>query len=366
MHILHLSAVTNWGGGEKHIETLYNELSELAPEVKNTIFCAKNGDFHKHLKTQQINYITAPLSIKVDPRFFIKLGIICKREKVDLIHIHDPSAILLAILSDKIFNLPPFIYSKKTSFPIKNRKKTLFKYNYPKIKKVICVSNKTKEIAAKSIVDNHKIVTIYDGTDIETPLKKPSFAIREKFNLKEDTVIVGNIANHIRAKHLDTLIDIVDIIINKENKKNFFFIQMGNYTERTEPLLQRAKELQLEQHLVFSGFTPNASSFLPQFDINLITSQSEGMPLVIYESLLHKTAVVSTDVGGIPEIIEHNINGLLSPMHSPDKQAEQIISLSEDDALKEKFIKNGYEKVINNYSSKNMALETLQLYKNIV
>src|SRR5210317_2651574 len=137
MNILHLSAVSNWGGGENHIENLCAELAATNPEIKNIVFCVKNGPFHERLKTTNINYITAPLGIKVDLRFSFKLGKVCRSEQIDLIHIHDTTAIQLAIIADKIYNLPPFIFSKKTSFEIKQRKKTLYKYNYPKIKKIL-------------------------------------------------------------------------------------------------------------------------------------------------------------------------------------------------------------------------------------
>ncbi len=366
MHILHLSAVKNWGGGENHIENLCSELALSNPEVRNTIFCVKNGAFHKRLKKTNLNFIPATLWPKFDPRFFIKLGLVCKKQKVDIIHIHDPSAILLAILADKFYELPPFVFSKKTSFPIKQRKKTLYKYNYPKIKKVLCVSEETQKIASAGIENQEKLITIYHGTNLKTKSTETPFLLREKYNLGSDKIIIGNIANHIRAKHLDTLVDIIDIIINKQKRKEFFFIQIGTFTDRTEALKERIKTLNLENHIEFLGYTPNASNFLPQFDVSLVTSQSEGVPQVIYESFYHKTPVISTDVGGIPEIIDQDINGLLSPMHTPESLSKHIIELSENSLKQKSFVDKGYEKLISKFTTANMAQQTLEVYKNIM
>jgi len=180
MHILHLSAVTNWGGGENHIENLCYELAASNPEIKNTILCARDTPFHKRLEKSDLNYITAPLKIKVDPRYFFKIGSFCKREKVDLLHIHEPSALMSAILADKFYNLPPFVFSKKTSFPIKQRKKTLYKYNYPKIKKILCVSDESKKVAEKGIRDHEKLITIYHGTNLNTKGIDTPFKLRKK------------------------------------------------------------------------------------------------------------------------------------------------------------------------------------------
>lgn len=366
MHILHLSAVKNWGGGEHHIENLCSELALSNPEIKNTIFCVKEGAFHKRLQRTKLHYVTAKLSVKFAPSYFVKLGRMCKKENVDIIHIHDPSAIVLAILADKFFDLPPFIFSKKTSFPIKQRKKTLYKYNYPKIKRVLCVSNETKKVATAGIYNSESLLTIYHGTNLKTKSSETPFLLREKYNIDDSNIIIGNIANHIRAKHLDTWVNVANQIINVENKKNFFFMQMGTFTERTEALLQRVKELKLEKHMIFTGYVPNASNFLPQFDISLVTSQSEGIPQFIYESFYHKTPVISTNVGGIPEVIDDRINGLLAPMHDHMKLSEHVMQLASDLEQQERFVANAYEKLINMFTTKKMALETLKIYNEVV
>lgn len=365
MHILHLSAVTNWGGGENHIENLCSELASTHPEVKNTIFCVNNSPFHERLKKTDLPVIPAPLRIKIDPGYVFKLGRVCKKEKIDIIHIHDPSAIQLAIIADKLYNLPPFIFSKKTSFPIKQRKKTLYKYNYPKIKKILCVSEETKRIAEKGIRDHDKLITIYHGTNLKTKSAETPFQIRDKYTISDNKIIIGNIANHIRAKHLDTWVDIGDQIVNKEKRNNFFFVQIGTFTERTEALLTRIKELNLENHMIFMGYTPNASNFIPQFGMSLITSQSEGIPQFIYESMYHKVPVISTNVGGIPEIIEHDVNGLLAPMHDPETLTKHILHLAERPDTQKNFVERGYTKLMEKYTTSNMAEQTLNVYKNI-
>ncbi len=366
MYILHVSAVTNWGGGENHIENLCFELKESHPEIKNTILCARNTPFHERLKKSDLNFITAPLKIKIDPRFFLKIGAFCKKEKVDLIHIHEPSALFACILADKLYNLPPFVFSKKTSFPIKQRKKTLYKYNYSKIKKILCVSEETKRVAEKAIANHNKLITIYHGTNLKTKSIETPFLLREKYEIPSDKKVIGSIANHIKAKHLDTWIDVVDTIINKEKKTDYIFVQIGTFSERTEALLDRVKALNLEKHMIFLGYTPNASNFLPQFDISLITSQSEGIPQFIYESMYHKVPVISTNVGGIPEAIEHDINGLLAPVYDSKTLTDHIITLSKDPQLQEEFIQKSYEKLMKNFTTSAMAKQTLEVYKTIL
>lgn len=366
MNILHVSAVMSWGGGEMHIENLCYELNKKDENINTIILCAKNSLFHERLKTSKLNFIATPLAFKMDVRYAFKIIKICKKQQIDIIHIHDPIVLALITIADKFYNLPPFIFSKKTSFPIKQKRLTLFKYNYSKIKKYLCVSDVTKGVLAKSIVDKHKLVTIYHGTNLDTKSSHTPFNIREKFQLDKSKKIVGIIGNHIDAKDLPTFINIVNQMVNDNNRKDIVFIQVGSFTELTEGLMTIVKDFNLEDNLKFLGYQPNASNFIPQFDVMLITSQSEGIPQAIYESFYHKVPVIATNVGGIPEIIDDGENGFLIPVKNHNLFSEKIEKLLIDRELSDKFIEISYSKLILNFTTQMMANKTLEQYKLII
>ena len=366
MNILHLSAVKNWGGGENHIENLCAELKTLAPEVQNHILCIKNAQFQQKLNGGNYEVVPASLAFKMDPRYFLKLIKVCRKKKIDLIHIHDTTALTLCVMGDYLYNLPPFIFSKKTSFPIKDRKSTIYKYNYPKIKKILCVSEATRNITSEKIKNKQQLTTIYHGTRLETKNKEAAFSLRNKLNISKEQKIIGNIANHIRAKSLDTLIDVADFLINKKGRKDFYFVQIGTFTKRTTDLQQKLEQLKLQEYFAFLDFVPNAWSLIPQFDLSLVTSQSEGVPGVIYESFYYKIPVVSTNVGGITEVIENQKNGLLAPKHDFETLGKHITYLSENSDLVQQFTEVSYKKLVENFTTKTMAEKTLAEYKKII
>ena len=365
MKILHLSATKNWGGGENHIENLCLELEHMDTEIQNIILCVARGSFHKKLLDTNLWVETAPLLIKLDIRYALKLLSLCRKHKIDLIHIHDSTALALAVMATKLGTLPPFIHSKKTSFPIKERPRTLYKYNHPQIQKILCVSEKTKEITANSIQDKEKLTTVYHGTSLEKSAKA-DFSLRERFNIPTDKIIVGCIANHIRAKNLKTWIELVDFMIHTRKEKKFHFIQIGSFTDRSRNYLNSIKNRNLKEHVSFVGFIPNASALIPQFDISLLTSQSEGIPQFIYESFFYKVPVVSTNVGGIPEIIQDSENGMLSNPFEAQTLADKLIALSRDKVLQEKFTERSYKKLIENFTTRKMAEQTLAEYKKVL
>jgi len=226
LNILHFSAVKNWGGGGNHIENLCYELSKSNPEVKNIIVVAKNGKFQERLEKSDFSFSTISLSFNLDPRAIFKFIRLCKKYKIDVVHLHGSTALTLAVIACRLAKLPLFIFSKKTIFPIKKRKPTLYKYNHPQIKKILCVSEAAKKVTEEAIQDKEKLVTIYHGTRLDNKSRETPFLLREKLNIPSGNKIVGHIGNHIPAKDLDTWINVIDHLVKDKNIKNISFVQI--------------------------------------------------------------------------------------------------------------------------------------------
>ena len=366
MNILHVSAVKSWGGGENHIENLCRELTIINPKINNTILCAKGGLFQKKLNLDKIPHLAVKLAFKMDPRFSLKVIDICKSRKIDLLHIHDSTALTLCIMGDHLADLPPFIFSKKTTFPIRPRKQTLYKYNYEKIKKILCVSEATKKMTAEMVLRPEKLACIYHGTHVHCEENNSPLQLRTKLKLKEDIKLIGNIANHNWPKDLETLILTANEVINIQRKEDIHFVQIGAYTNRTAAYLKKIKDLALQDHISFIGKVSNASALIPQFNISLMTSKSEGIPQFIYESFLKKIPVISTNVGGISEIIEHNKNGLLADAGDYRILANLITELLNDPEKSNRFATFSYKLVLEKYTTEIMAQKTLNQYKTVL
>lgn len=366
MNILHFSPVKNWGGGGNHIENLCYELSKSNPEVRNIIVVAKNGRFEERLEKSEFHYATIPLAFNLDPRAIWKFIRLCKKEKIDLVHLHGSTSLTLAIIACKLAKLPPFVFSKKTIFPIKNRKQTLYKYNHPQIKKILCVSEAAKEVTEKAIVDKEKLVTLYHGTRIDNKSTNTPYRLREKLNIPTQNKIVGHIGNHIPAKDLNTLLDVIENLLSIKKRKDITFVQFGSCSKETYGLKEKILQLKLEPYVHFMGYIDNASNFIGQFDLLIISSKSEGLPQVLYEAAWHKTPLVSTNVGGIPEFVESNYNGLLSEREDALTLAQNIEALLDDPELGTLFAERSYNKLRPPFTAEAMAQATLQVYRQVL
>lgn len=363
MKILHLSAVRNWGGGENHIENLCAELQALFPETQNTILCVKNGLFHKKLQDSGLSYETVSINFKMDLRFCLKLIEICKKKEIDLIHIHDSTALTLCIMADHLYTLPDIIFSKKTTFPIRPRRQTLYKYNYKKIKRILCVSEATKRMADSMLLKPEKLECIYHGTKVNGLSTTNAINLKDQYKIEQSKRIIANIANHNWPKDLNTFIKVANTLIHERKINDLHFIQVGNYTTETPALVEKIEKLNLSEYITLTNVIPNASRLIPQFDISLVTSKSEGIPQFIYESFLNKTPVISTDVGGISEVIAHGENGFLAESGDYEELANLTINLLENQELVDKFTALSYKKVHEHYTTEMMAKKTLTAYK---
>jgi len=365
IRVLHLSATKDWGGGENH---LLNLVTHDIPDTEDEhlILCPKNSIVHQRFKDLGLQVHPASMLHKLSLNYVLKIIYLCKKHRINLIHIHDTTALTLAVLASKISGLPQFIFSKKTSYLIKNRKGTLYKYNHPNISKILCVSNKTKENCKISINDHSRLKKIYHGTNIKKLKVRNDYDISKDLGLSGNDIIIGNISNHWRSKDLATFLEAANQIVNNSGLNEFHFVQIGQFTKYTPDLLELQKKLNLEKNVHFLNEIENASGLIPQFQISLITSQSEGIPQFIYESSFHKVPVVSTNVGGIPEFIEDGVNGMLTNPHESQSLADKLIALSRDKELGEKFTERSYHKLIENFTSRKMAEQTLAEYKKVL
>jgi len=135
----------------------------------------------------------------------------------------------------------------------------------------------------------------------------------------------------------------------------------GNERKNLETLIQKNN---LEKNVLLVGEKENASELLSAFDIYVCSSVKEGFPYSILEAMSAELPIVSTRVGGIPEMIENKKNGLLVESQNADDLAEKIKILINNKTDQEKYSANAKTKVAEEFSLEKMIAETKKLYLN--
>jgi len=158
---------------------------------------------------------------------------------------------------------------------------------------------------------------------------------------------ISTVARLYVTKGLTYLLDAAAIIKKKYPNAEFNVYGEG---ELRDELMAKADALGLDGRSIFKGAFTNREELtriMAGTDIFLLSSILEGQPLVIVEAMAYGCPIVSTNVGGVPELITDDVNGLLCPPENPQCLADKIIMLLDDLALRQKLsraARSSYEK----------------------
>ena len=178
--------------------------------------------------------------------------------------------------------------------------------------------------------------------------------------LKQNYFLVGIVARHEKQKRLDIALKILKAL--HENRLNIFFVFIGD-----GPLMNNTKieayKMGISEKCLFIEYLTNLPSYLRLFDLVLFTSEWEGFPLTIWEAMYNEVPVVSSDVGGVKEILENENCGLVYPFGEVEKCVNIIKELYFDRERLKVLGKNGRKSILEKYNEKHFKefFETLYL-----
>lgn len=360
MKILHVSSAIDWRGGEQQIVYLAEELSKIE-DVYQVVLCPRDSVLEEKTLTRGIPVKTFSKGFFHHLVLAFTIKKICSSEKFDCIHIHDAHSHTSAIIAASLLgNKTKLILSRKVDFKIKQNWFSRFKYNHENITAIICVSKAVKSILEFDITNkNIKLRVIYDGIDTSRFSKPPSGIIRSKFNLGNNQLLIGNVAAIAPHKDYFTFIDTAEICRNEKLNAKFIIVGDGPLrTDITNYILKKG----LEEYVLMVGFIQDIESVLPELDIFLFTSKTEGLGSSILDAYLSKVPVVATRAGGIPEIVIEKETGLLADISNPIQLATHLNTIISDINFRNQLIING-STFVQQFAKQQMAIETLKCYK---
>jgi glycosyltransferase involved in cell wall biosynthesis len=190
--------------------------------------------------------------------------------------------------------------------------------------------------------------------DIDTALIKKDYNIEDKVKL----IIVARLEE---PKDLSSLFKALEQLKGRKWQLNIF----GDGSLRTS-LENECKQLEISNQVTFHGDSQNINEQLFNSDIFILISKSEGFPISIIEAMRAGLPVIASTVGGIPEAVKHNENGLLVDNNILNSLVIAIDQLLSNPKEIEKLGRDGrmkYEKLL---TAKIMSDKTLELYNNVL
>ncbi len=359
LRVLHISTARSWRGGEQQAAYLLQGLRLRG--VESTLLCPANSPLAEYCSRHNFKRETF--------RRFGPLGLSAARHcarlaaegGVDCVHTHDARAHSAAVLAAARFGMrQPIVVSRRVDFVLKSGFLTQWKYRHPQVCAIVCVSRAIREVVRSSLHADKRLEVVYSGVDLERFASGPDGRLRRELGLSEDVALIGNVAALAPHKDYPTFIRTAERLIRQGTKAHF--VAIGDGPERSE--LQAAVEnvAALKGHFTFTGFRDDVDKILPELDVFLISSQTEGLGTSILDAFAAGVPVVATRAGGIPELVRHEKTGLSAAVADDAALAAQVGRILSDAGLRSRLVEQA-KTLVNDFDRRLTAAKTLEIYR---
>ncbi len=338
------------------------------------------------LKPIIVEEMKREIDIKNDYSAYKKIKKIIQEYQPDIVHTHASKAGTLGRLAAYSCNVPVIIHTfhghvfhsyfgKLTTTFYKNIERFLAKRSTA----IIAISEKQKQ----ELVEIHKICPAekvhivplgFDLSKFQEDKESKRKAFRKKYNLLDDEIAISIIGRLVPVKNHKLFLEGLKTVSLKTTKKIRAFI-IGDGESRSE-IEAQAKELQLpytdEHHLddspilTFTSWIKDIDVALAGSDIIALTSFNEGTPVSLIEAQAANKAIVSTNVGGIENVVQPGQTALLCCNNNVEEFSSQLLRIIEDDALRLSMAEKGWTHVKEKFHYTRLVYDMEHLYHKLL
>jgi glycosyltransferase involved in cell wall biosynthesis len=328
--ILRMIARLNIGGPAIHVQLLTEGMDRKIFDsiLVIGIVSPSEGDMSYLLAEKAIHPIIIPeLQREIRPLkdfiALIKTIALLKKWQPDIIHTHTAKAGTIGRMAAIIFN---FFLKKKIRI-VHTFHGNIFEGYFSRLKTrvfltierflagktdwIIAISEKQKEeLSVKyCVAPNRKINTVKLGLNLEpflsnSPLSKP---LRRRFAIGKETFIISIIGRLAPIKNHKMFLDAAKLLLTQNREKSIEFFIVGDGESR-KLLEEYSEEIGIARHVYFCGWMKDVSSIYSDIDVLALTSTNEGTPVSIIEAMASSVPVISTDVGGVRDLMGAQIS----------------------------------------------------------
>jgi glycosyltransferase involved in cell wall biosynthesis len=374
MRILQISSAVNFGGGERHLVDLCENLQTARGEENECeIFVAARARVVWLTRLSFLpkeNIVRLPLKNSLDIFSARRLAKFIRAKNIEIVHAHLARDYPIAAFAARAAGAK-LVLTRHLLFPLKRFHRFVLPNDATTF---VAVSNAVRRsLLAQNLLPPERIRLIYNGVNIsqfnkseENPGEK--IALRQRLDLPENSILVGVVGEIATHKGQTDFARAAPEILQRFPDARFLIVGRDNsagekHRAELENLIAR---LDLQNKIRLLGWADDVASIYRALDVFVSVSRIEPFGLVIVEAMAAGCAVVATETDGGSEIVENGKTGRLVPPENPRALAAAVIEMLSDENLRRDLGANARRAAIEKFSVGRMAAETQKLYKEIL
>jgi glycosyltransferase involved in cell wall biosynthesis len=366
MFSLHIDTARTWRGGQNQVLLTVNGLREIGQRA--ALVAHPDGELRRRA-AEGLDLIPIAPTSEMDLSAAWKLSRVIKRLLPDVIHAHDPHGIAMAslALSFAASSLrshgstgPAFVVSRRVDFHLSRNSFSRWKHRL--VDCFIAASDAIRQMLLADGVPAERTVTVHEGIDLDHVLATPAVNVHEAFWLPHGAPVVGNIAALVPHKGQRHLVEAAHLVVQQIPDARFVILGEGELREHLE---RQVHDYHLEKHVLLPGFRTDVLGCLKGFDIFAMSSVTEGLGTSLLDAMACSKPIVATSAGGIPEVVDDGVNGLLVAPRDHHAMAQALVRLLGDERLRQRMGEAGLTRLRERFTVEKMVAGTAAVYARV-
>ncbi|MCM3396646.1 N-acetyl-alpha-D-glucosaminyl L-malate synthase BshA [Oceanobacillus profundus] len=297
-----------------------------------------------------------------------KMAEVIDQQKLDILHVHYAMphaicAIMAKDIADHDVKIVTTLHGTDiTVLGIDQTFKKVIKHGIEKSDAVTAVSKSLVKQTTEMLDVNKEIATIYNFVNEEDYYKQDVPALRQQYGISNDEKVLIHISNFRKVKRVR---DIIYAFKQVRNEVKSTLLLVGDGPEYPDTV-QLVEALGLKEHVRFLGKQTNISELLSISNLMLLLSEKESFGLVLLEAMLCGVPCIGTNIGGIPEVIEHDKTGYLVELGDTDSAANYAIEVLTDNHLMRRLSENALIQAKEKFASEKIVNQYQHLYDTVL
>jgi glycosyltransferase involved in cell wall biosynthesis len=361
MFSIHIDTARTWRGGQNQALLTVNGLRAIGH--RTALVAHPNGELRLRA-AEGLELIPIAARTEMDLTAAWRLARVLKRLSPDILHAHDAHATAMASLALSLggstAKTPALVASRRVDFHLRGN--SFSRWKHRQVDCFIAASEAIRKMLVSDGVPPERTVTVHEGIDIEHVLAAPAVNVHETLFLPHRAPLVGNVAALVPHKGQRHLIDAAHLVVQEIPDARFVILGEGELREHLE---RHVRDHHLEKHVLLPGFRTDVLGCMKGFDLFAMSSVTEGLGTSILDAMACSRAVVATRAGGIPEIVQDGLTGVLVEPRDHKAMAREIVRLLRDEALRARMGEAGRTRVGEWFSVERMVAETAAVYARV-